>query len=238
MTCHDLCPCVVDGEGGVKVRLQFESLDNNEAKSDQPAASGVVCASGGCDEVPVGSEIEEGGGGEGVAAVIKSSDKVVRFKDDSSDAVGGGREDRASEGTGDNSREVKGESEESSIAAVSSQEEEVEGDDDIDSDNVTRNSETGSKNRELPTISVDDDHTPSTLPMVSKDDSGLVYNEVRFRSSSAGTVVRRISAESGLIPRPNERLLLEKKRRRWSLNIPNHLNNLPQVRPLGKGLTI
>lgn len=216
----------------MKARLQFESLDDNEAKSDQPAASGVVCASGGCDEVPVGSETEEGGGGEGMAAVIKSSDKVVRFKDDSSGAVGGDREDRASEGTGDNSREVKGESEESNTA-------EVKGDDDIDSDSVTRNSETGSKNRELPTISVDDDQTPSSsLPMVSKDDSGLVYNEVRFRSSSAGTVVRRISAESGLIPRPNERLLLEKKRRRWSLNIPNHLNNLPQVRPLGKGLTI
>lgn len=217
----------------MKARLQFESLDDNEAQFDQPAASGVVCASGGCDEVPVGSE---GGGGEGVAAVIKPSDKVVRFKDDSSGAVGGGREDRVSEGTGDNSREVKGESEESSTAVVSSQEEEVEGDDDIDSDSVTRNSETGSKNRELPTISVD---TPSSsLPMVSKDDSSLVYNEVRFRSSSAGTVVRRISAESGLIPRPNERLLLEKKRRRWSLNIPNHLNNLPQVRPLGKGSTI
>ena len=51
----------------------------------------------------------------------------------------------------------------------------------------------------------------------------------RLRSASASSGGRRVSVESGLRPPQHERVLNEKKRRRWSLNAPNHLNNMPQV---------
>ena len=58
-------------------------------------------------------------------------------------------------------------------------------------------------------------------------------SEMRLRSTSANSAVRRVSMDLSLISRQNDRqndrLLHEKKRRRWSLNTPNHLNNLPQV---------
>lgn len=55
----------------------------------------------------------------------------------------------------------------------------------------------------------------------------------RLRSSSASAAVRRVSMDQSLISVRSERLLLEKKRRRWSLNMPNHINNLPQVSAVG-----
>lgn len=52
----------------------------------------------------------------------------------------------------------------------------------------------------------------------------------RLRSASANAAIRRVSVDSGVaLGRQSERLLMEKKRRRWSLNSPNHLNSLPQV---------
>lgn len=71
--------------------------------------------------------------------------------------------------------------------------------------------------------------TPSTLDAQSGGGGGR-GKELRVRSSSASAAVRRVSVESGLTPPQHNRLLNEKKRRRWSLNTPNHLNNLPQVR--------
>lgn len=50
----------------------------------------------------------------------------------------------------------------------------------------------------------------------------------RSRSASAA-VTRRVSMDAGLISHQNERLLLEEKRRRWSLNMPNHFTTLPEV---------
>ena len=61
---------------------------------------------------------------------------------------------------------------------------------------------------------------------------GVDSGSVRLRSCSAGATVavRRMSVESGQLARQHERLLMEKRRRRWSLNTPNNLNNSPQVR--------
>ena len=61
---------------------------------------------------------------------------------------------------------------------------------------------------------------------------GLDSGSVRLRSCSAGAAVgqgRRLSVESGMLAHQHERLLIEKRRRRWSLNTPNNLSNLPQV---------
>lgn len=49
--------------------------------------------------------------------------------------------------------------------------------------------------------------------------------------SPASATARRVSMDQGLMSGcRNDRLLQEKKRRRWSLNAPNHITtNLPQV---------
>ena len=62
--------------------------------------------------------------------------------------------------------------------------------------------------------------------MVAETGKLLDKNIVRLRSSSAGATVRRVSVESGL---KSERVVIEKKRRRWSLDRANVLNSLPQV---------
>ena len=71
-----------------------------------------------------------------------------------------------------------------------------------------------------------------TITTGAKTDFKLEAASLRVRSSSASAAVRRVSMDQGLMSgQQNDRLLLEKKRRRWSLNnASNHFNNLPQVR--------
>lgn len=77
-----------------------------------------------------------------------------------------------------------------------------------------------------------DQQDTSTTLLVSGQNSGGQSPKVkeRLRSVSANSAMRRSSVGSGLHPpATHDRILMEKKRRRWSLNTPNHLNNMPQV---------
>lgn len=72
-----------------------------------------------------------------------------------------------------------------------------------------------------------------TVTAEAKAGFKLEAASLRVRSSSASAAVRRVSMDQGLMSgQKNDRILQEKKRRRWSLNnnASNHFNNLPQVR--------
>ncbi len=60
----------------------------------------------------------------------------------------------------------------------------------------------------------------------------LVKDGTRVRSSSAGSAVRRISVDSSLASNrpPNQKVLMEHKKRRWSLDRPYPAGDIPQVR--------
>ena len=73
--------------------------------------------------------------------------------------------------------------------------------------------------------------TPSAPAVVTlRHPNHTTLGDHRSRSRSANAAVtRRVSMDAGLISHQSERLLQEKKRRRWSLNMPNHFATLPEV---------